>query len=84
MVLGLGSQEAIQVVCSRFQLTEIHLYSRLLPITLSMQVSSGSPAAKAGLKNGDIVLEVNAQPVADCDPDVIWVCIIIELILYLD
>lgn len=34
-------------------------------------VRAGSVASSAGLRSGDIVIEVNSQPVADCDGDAI-------------
>jgi C-terminal processing protease CtpA/Prc len=37
-----------------------------------MKITPGSSAAKSGMKVGDLVLEIAAQPVADCDVDAIW------------
>lgn len=39
---------------------------------LVREVSKGSPAEKAGLRAGDVVVKVNSQPVQDCDDLVRW------------
>lgn len=39
---------------------------------LVREVSKGSPAEKAGLRAGDVVVKVNSQPVHDCDDLVRW------------
>ena len=58
--LGILPQDVTPAIAKAFGVKEI-------TGALVGDVSADSPAAKAGLKNGDIILELNGKPVADAN-----------------